>query len=126
MNITLERNWLLGDKSIGVLYVNSKKFAYTLEDRIRPNDVKVYGETAIPFGKHEIKLSVSSLFGGRVMPEIIVKGYSGIRIHGGTNAKDTLGCLLLSESIKDGRLKYETKTAEKLNQLIINEIKDGK
>ena len=86
---------------------------------------KVYGETAIPYGKHPIKLTVSTLFKGRVMPEVMVDGYSGIRLHGGTNEKDTLGCLLLSKEIKDGRLKYETQTAETLNQMIIAEIKKG-
>lgn len=125
LRLSLERNYKLENKTISVLYVNGKFFAYALEDRIRPKDSKVYGETAIPYGKHQIKLTVSTLFNGRTMPEIMVKGFSGIRIHGGTTEKDTKGCLLLSKTIKDGKLKYETKTAEELNQMIIAEIKKG-
>lgn len=99
------RRWLFSNESIGKLY-ESGVFAgiYTLEDEIRPPGQKVYGETAIPYGKYPLDLTWSPRF-GRIMPLIDqVPGFTGIRIHSGVTDRDTDGCLLVGTGVTDRKL----------------------
>ncbi len=86
-----------GDRNIiGDLFINGEFFCYTLEDEKRADGLKVYGETAIPTGTYNVKVTRSNRF-KRLMPLIIdVPMFSGIRIHGGNTSKDTLGCILVA------------------------------
>ena len=86
-----------GDRNIiGDLYIDGEFFCYTLEDERRADDVKVYGETAIPTGTYNVKVTKSNRF-KRLMPLLLdVPMFSGIRIHGGNTSKDTLGCILVA------------------------------
>jgi len=86
-----------GDRSIiGDLFIDGEFFCYTLEDEKRADGVKVYGETAIPTGTYNVKLTQSNRF-KRLMPLLLdVPMFSGIRIHGGNTSKDTLGCILVA------------------------------
>jgi hypothetical protein len=69
--------------------------------------IKVYGETAIPYGFYEVIIDFSTRF-KRLMPHVLnVPGSEGIRIHGGARTEHTLGCPLVGvrdapESLKDG------------------------
>lgn len=81
--------------TIGELWVDGKFECYTLEDVVRVDGVKVYGETAIPKGTYDVQVTYSPRF-QRDLPLLInVKGFVGIRIHPGNTAKDTDGCLLV-------------------------------
>jgi hypothetical protein len=87
---------------IGDLFLNDNDkyknefFCYTLEDEKRADGLKVYGETAIPNGIYNVKLTMSNRF-KRLMPLLLdVKGFSGVRIHGGNTSKDTHGCPLVA------------------------------
>jgi hypothetical protein len=80
--------------TLGVLYHDDAFLGYTCEDAEREGD-KVYGKTAIPRGRYRVTISHSARF-GKDMPEVHdVPGFSGVRIHGGNTAADTLGCPLL-------------------------------
>ena len=68
MKLRLERNKLLGDTTIGMLYVNGVFECYTLEDKVR--NFKVYGQTAIPYGKYEVRITFSPKF-QRMMPLLL-------------------------------------------------------
>ena len=58
---------------------------------------KVYGKTAIPRGLYKVTTSQSYRF-KRVLPEVLdVPGFTGIRVHGGNTAEDTLGCILVGQ-----------------------------
>ncbi len=61
--------------------------------------LKVFGETAIPYGRYEVIVSRSKRF--KVdLPEILnVKGFGGVRMHVGNYPKDTEGCLLVGKGI---------------------------
>ena len=82
-------------------------FCFTLEDKVRDinkdgefdnGEVKIYGETAIPFGKYDGQVTWSPKF-NRKMPLIKnVPEFSGIRIHGGNDIEDTEGCILVAHN----------------------------
>jgi len=112
MKIRVERNWLLGDTTLGKLFVDDRFFGYTLEDEVR-ND-KVYGQTAIPYGVYDVDITYSPKF-GRNMPLIKnVPNFSGIRIHTGNSSDDTSGCLLVglgidaNNNLTDSRLAFNS------------------
>ena len=95
MKVTLNPILLTDESTISEMWIDGKYQCDTLEDRVRPNNEKVYGKTAIPAGIYKIVLSYSPKF-KRILPEILnVPMFSGIRIHAGNTAKDTEGCLLV-------------------------------
>jgi hypothetical protein len=55
---------------------------------------KVYGKTAIPYGRYEVDWTLSQRFKINMPILLNVKGYDGIRIHKGNTEVDSLGCLL--------------------------------
>ena len=72
LNLKLERKWKKEKYTIGNLYVNGVFFSNVLEDTTRglrqdmtPEEIqkiKVYGETAIPAGKYEVRITLSARF----------------------------------------------------------------
>jgi hypothetical protein len=104
MELVLKRDTFTDKSTIGTLSINGKVECFILEDKDRGltdsmtleevNKLKIYGETAIPYGKYEIDITFSFRF-KRLLPILKnVKGYEGIRIHTGNKAVDTHGCLL--------------------------------
>lgn len=95
VQIEVIRKLKLNDCQLGQMLIDGEHFAYTLEDVTR--DVKVYGETAIPTGEYDVIVDHSAHF-NKELPHILnVKGFDGVRIHGGNSAKDTLGCILIGK-----------------------------
>lgn len=100
MEFLLTRN-LFGERTtISDVTVNGRHLCYVLEDAVRQRDGepvsawKVKGETAIPTGRYEIVIDVSTRF-GKMMPHLLnVDGFYGVRIHPGNTEVDTEGCLL--------------------------------
>ncbi len=98
MELRLDRIFRTNEYTIGELYVDGAYLCDTLEDPVRPLPEvcpntpkgiackckeKVYGDTAVPAGTYEVKLSYSNRF-KRIMPEILnVPHFLGIRIHKG-------------------------------------------
>ena len=77
--LTLVREYVNKENTIGSLYANGELVGYTLEDAMRT--IKIPKETAIPCGFYKVSLSMSNRF-GRLMPLIHdVSGFSGVRIH---------------------------------------------
>jgi hypothetical protein len=102
---------------IGDLYIDGEFFCHTLEDEIRGDGVKVYGETAIPAGEYNVKITYSPHF-KRKLPliynnkDLCVHGkngikWCGVRMHGGNTEKDTLGCILVAFKT-DGKRIWQT------------------
>ena len=114
--LTLVRDIVNKNNTLGKLYANGEFLGYTLEDALRP--VKIKGETAIPFGFYKVTLSMSNRF-GRIMPLLHdVRGFSGVRIHGGNDEHDTEGCPLLGIS----RNKNNIWNCSQVNKDLINLI----
>ena len=120
-----------GDRNIiSDLFVDGVFFAHVLEDEKRSDGVKVYGKTAIPTGIYEVKVTYSPRF-KRNMPLLIdVPMFKGIRMHGGNDSTNTLGCLLVAFKTDYKRIwsTAERKLTQKLQQAagkITIEIKDS-
>lgn len=114
MNLQLERKALKETYTIGRLYVDGVGFCDTLEDKVRPEGVKIYGETAIPAGTYKVILTHSARF-NRVLPLLVdVPMFSGIRIHPGNVAADTHGCILVGVNDVKGRISRSRETFNKL------------
>ncbi len=78
-------------------------FCDTLEDPVRelgPNgEGKVYGQTAIPAGTYKVAITWSVKFQKHMLAVLDVPFFTGIRIHSGNDAGDTLGCILVGHTI---------------------------
>lgn len=58
------------------------------------NKIKVFGETAIPYGRYQVIINRSNRFKIDLPLLLNVPGWEGVRMHVGNYAKDTEGCLL--------------------------------
>ena len=94
MNLRLLRVDGDGERTIGLLLVNSHFQCYTLEDTVRLG-AKVYGKTAIPEGVYRVTVSLSARFKTELPLLLQVPGFEGIRIHAGNTEADTDGCVLV-------------------------------
>lgn len=93
MTLRLLREPSRNGATIGALFIDGVFHSWTLEDVVR--DVKVPGETAIPFGRYAVTLTPSPRF-NRVLPEVLnVPNFQGVRIHAGNRKDDTEGCILV-------------------------------
>lgn len=135
MKLKLRRVALKDTYTIGKLYIDDKYFCDTLEDKVRDlnkngvfdaGEYKVYGETAIPYGTYEVKWTYSPKFKKYAPSLCNVPSFSGIRIHEGNTAKDTLGCVLVGENKVKGKVLNSRATVAKLYPLIKEACKKGK
>lgn len=108
--------------TIGKFFINGKYFCDTLEDKDRGlkdtmtkseiKKKKIKGYTAIQSGTFPLILSLSGHFSQNkngyrefykdwdfMLPEIVLKGWSGVRIHWGTDTSYSAGCVLLGSNI---------------------------
>lgn len=134
MEIILKRLYKKDDYTIGKLYLNSEYFCDTLEDKVRDlnkdgdlNDEgegKVYGKTAIPYGRYEVTMKVQSpkyskrasyLWCGGYLPRLLnVPHFEGILMHAGNSAEDSQGCLICGENKVKGRVINSMATLKRL------------
>ena len=97
MEITVHRTTLAPDFTISELHVDSKFQCYVLEDADRyleAGGTKVYGRTAIPRGRYQVKTTWSPRFKKNLPLLLEVPQFLGVRIHPGNDVGDTEGCLL--------------------------------
>jgi hypothetical protein len=118
MELLLKRDAFDDKCSLGKLYVDGQYQCETLEDVTRPPEAtKVFGATAIPFGRYLITIERSPRFSELAGHDVFtprlhnVPGYAGVLIHPGNTDKDTEGCILVGrsrgqDSIEESRLAY--------------------
>ena len=107
------------DKNINIL---SKGYLCdTLEDKFRGNnlkDKKVYGETCIPEGNYQVKMTYSNKF-KKELPELLnVPYFEGVRIHSGNVPEHSLGCILCGENKLVGKVINSTIKTNEVISLI--------
>ena len=128
MKVTIWRKYRKDGYTIGRMYVDGVFFCNTLEDTDRglaqymsvPEilAVKIKGETAIPVGDYKLTRTYSPRF-KRLVPQIMnVKGFSGVRIHAGSTAKDTEGCPLVGDNTVKGALTNSRKRFNKFDTML--------
>lgn len=103
MKIEIKRVVRTEAYTAGRLHIDGKYFCDTLEPPER--EVKVHGNTAIPYGFYRITLDVVSprfsksqtyaSIGARLPRVLEVPGFDGILIHPGNTVRDTAGCILV-------------------------------
>ena len=147
LELLLDRKYRKETYTIGNLYVDGEWFCNTLEDKDRGlsqtmtleeiNKIKVYGETAIPTGRYEVRMDIVSPkyngvkwykdnFGGRMPRLESVKGFSGILIHSGNTALDSNGCILVGLNKAKGKVLDSRSTFQKLWKVLEQARKTGK
>jgi hypothetical protein len=129
INLFLYRIFLNPLYSIGNLAIGERQFCNTLEDAVRDynkdgdlddlGEIKIPGETAIPYGRYPVIVTYSPKF-KRKLPLIVdVKHFSGIRIHSGNSAKDTAGCILVGDNTSIGRLTNSSYYEKKITAILM-------
>ena len=113
--------------TIGKMYIDGEYFCDTLEDQVRDlnkngkfdnGEVKIAGETAIPYGRYQVVVTMSPRF-KRELPRLLnVPNFEGILIHRGNTDKDSAGCLLLGENKVKGKVINSTPYEQKLVSIL--------
>lgn len=101
-----------------------------LDDSMTVDDItkkKVYGETAIPCGKYEVRMDIQSpkysnytkypwakKYSGRIPRFMDVKGFSGVLVHIGNTEADSYGCVLPGLNKVKGKVVESKACFEKL------------
>lgn len=93
MEILLERVEKKPGFTIGSISVDGDWECWSIEDEVRDGP-KVYGKTAIPYGKYWIQVTMSARFKKPLPLLLDVPNFEGVRIHPGNTAEDTEGCIL--------------------------------
>ena len=118
MKLKLVRIYKAETYTIGKLYIDGELFCDVLEDEVRPNGEKVYGQTAIPTGTYKVILNMSNRF-KCLMPLLLnVPNFEGIRIHSGNTSDDTHGCLLVGKNTEKGKVTESRKTFQNLMSIL--------
>lgn len=137
MELRVHRKYLKEKYTIGHLYIDGKYFSDCLEDRVRDynkdgdlnddGESKVYGETAIPYGRYRVTLDVISnkfskyefyrdVCNGKLPRLLNVPHFDGILIHvadGCKGAELLAGCIGVGENrikggLLNGKLTFST------------------
>lgn len=141
MELKLIRISKQSDSTSGILLIDNEFACYTLEDEER--EVKVWGETAIPKGKYEIKFRNEGGFHNKYsdrfksihkgMLELQnVRGFEFILIHCGNTDENTAGCILIGDSqennilIKDGFIGKSSQAYSRVYPIIAKELEANK
>ena len=125
MEIFLRREPSIRGRTFGALSIDGIFECWTIEDVVRPGDEKVPGETAIPAGRYEVRITLSQRF-GRMLPILLdVPNFTGIRIHPGNTAADTEGCILPGRT-KGQDAVYESRVAFTALYGKISAARDGR
>ena len=128
MELALKRIAYRKTYTIGKLYIDGVYFCDTLEDVNRDlnhdgdlkdeGEEKVMHETCIPFGTYKVIINWSNRF-KRNMPLLLdVPEFDGIRIHNGTTAANTSGCILVGKNSIVGQLTESKETFNKLFDIL--------
>jgi hypothetical protein len=127
--------------TIGKMYLNGEYFCDTLEDTGRnlpdvcpftPKEIdcrcpeKVYGKTCIPCGTYKAVYNYSGKLKRKLILLLDTPHFRGIRIHRGSNALHSEGCILVGENKVVGGLlnsaNYESLlnlTAQKSSKILV-------
>jgi hypothetical protein len=138
LELDIIRNFFHEQYTIGWFYADGVRWCNTMEDVVRTlidknndgdftdeGEGKIYGQTAIPYGRYKVIVTDSPKLGRRLPLLLNVPGFTGIRIHFGKNAKWSEGCPLVGENNKRGELENPD-WINKIIKIIDQATKEGK
>ena len=122
MKLVLKRTWKTDVSIIGLLYLYDEQGeslfrCFTLEDVERTEKIK--GMTAIPKGEYEIVKTYSPKFNRPVPMLVGVPNFERVYIHGGNDAADTEGCILVGFIRKPDKIERSREAVSMLYDDII-------
>ena len=133
MKITLLRTNLQPTFTDGELWIDGKFFCFTVEDKVRAKAglwnklLKVYAETAIPYGTYPVLVTWSNRFKRMLTGVFNVPDFEGIRIHNGSTAKSSAGCVIVSyKRVAPGIIENDKKAMNDLCDMVTAAQKTGK
>lgn len=104
MKLEVKRHFKGPQYTIGRMYADGVYLCDTLEDTVRPDGIKLAGQTAIPAGTYPVRITYSPRF-KKMLPMLDnVPNFTGVRIHTGNTAEDTEGCILVGYNRVKGRV----------------------
>jgi len=124
MEAKVKRRYKGNAYTIGDFIIDAKKICDCLEDKDRyissdmvesqVKRIKVYGETAIPYGRYRIDMNTYSpkfahrewakKYKGKVPRLLNVTGFDGVLLHPGNTPNETLGCILPGFNKEKGKV----------------------
>ena len=135
LHLTLIRTWRKADYTIGKLYAGGRQICNTVEDKDRGinmymseaevRKIKVQNETAIPVGTYKLAVTMSPKFGRKLIEVQNVVGFVGIRVHKGTTAKDSAGCIIVGQNTIKGGVTNSAKYEELVTSMVEQAIANG-
>lgn len=135
MKLTVLRFHDDGKSTKGLLFIDGKFEAFTIEDQHR--DVKVKGDTRIPNGEYKVGLRTEGTHHESykkkfpkdhigMLHVLDVPNFQYILIHIGNSEADTSGCLLVGNQItKEGTLVDSTGAYLSMYKKVAPKIKEG-
>jgi hypothetical protein len=140
LELWLYRKILNENSTEGNFYIQQpdkswKWFAHVIEDKVRAkpkewkSELKVYGKTAIPYGRYKVLSTWSGRFKRLLTGIFGVPDFEGIRIHNGTTELSSAGCPIISYKDVPGedsnRLVNDKGAMNDLNSLVLERQKRG-
>jgi len=135
---SLIRKYFNENYTIGKLTTNNEYLCDVIEDKVRDlHDInndgdftdkgegKIYGQTAIPYGRYEIKMVFWPKHNRLYAQLQNVPGYTGIFIHSGRTAKHTEGCLIPGENKLKGQVLYSPYWTEQVTNIVRKGLQKG-
>lgn len=138
MKIQQIRSYFGDTYTISHIYIDGKYFCDAIEDKDRGltstmseeqiRKIKVYAETAIPYGTYEVTIDVVSPrfsqkavynpIKGKVPRLLNVKGFDGVLVHIGSTEKSSAGCVIVGINNKRGMVVDSNKMFFRLYALL--------
>lgn len=135
MEIQVIRKFKKDTYCIGEMLVNGKHFCDTIEDCDRGlrqdmslsqlKKMKKYGITAIPSGTYNVVVYFWPKYRKKYPLLQNVPAYTGVLIHGLTNASQSLGCIGVGENKIKGGLINSEKYVRELTKMCEEAIQSG-
>jgi len=131
----LQRIFLGETYTIGKLSLSDKHLCDSIEDKVRDynkdgdlldaGETKVFGETAIPYGRRRVTIVFSPHFKRKVPLIHDVPHFTAIEMHAGTTAKDSHGCIIVGENDEKGKVHRSRYWEAYITNMIDDYIEQG-
>ena len=120
LNFVLYRHTFKEEKTLGVLLLNGEFYGYTLEDTVRPDNIKIKHKTAIHSGHYSLSIRYSNKYKERRVFLNDVPLFQGIQIHGGNDEDDTSGCILAAKNLVNNNENIQGSLKDKVIEEVNN------